>query len=299
MLPFTTPFEEDGNIHVEALRSNLKRWNQTDVKGYVALGSTGERVHLNEREYVQVIGIARSEVPLDRAFIAGAGQQSTRGTIEEIRLAANAGADAALVLTPYFYRSAITQDGLITFFISVADSSPVPVLLYSMPILTGVTIEPETIARLSEHQNIIGVKDSSADVPRFKRTMELVRRDDFVILTGNGTVLLDCLRAGAYGAILAVGCVTPEICTELFKAMSAGDEKRAAQLQEVLTPLARAVTIEFGIGGLKASMEMVGYKGGLVRPPLKMPDERGRRQIAALLDTALESAKISAHTVTS
>ena len=282
-LPVTTPFTQDGQLALDALRSNLSRWNKSGVIGYVLLGSTGERVHLDDREYLSTVESARAEVPDDRAFIVGAGQQSTLGTINEIKKAARAGADAVLVITPYFYRSAITQETLIDYYTAVADSSPVPVLLYSMPPLTGIKIEPETVARLSEHQNIAGVKDSSNDVAGFTKTVELCSRD-FAVLTGNGTVLLDTLRAGATGGILAVGCVVPEVCVEIFRVFLVGDDERAAPLQAKLTPLATAVTTRFGIGGLKAALDLAGYRGGAVRAPLRAPDEAARAEIAALLD---------------
>jgi 4-hydroxy-2-oxoglutarate aldolase len=187
-----------------------------------------------------------------------------------------------LVITPYFYRSAITQETLISYYTAVADSSPVPVLLYSMPPLTGIKIEPETVARLSEHPNIIGVKDSSNDIAGFSKTVNFCTRD-FAVLTGNGTVLLDALRAGATGGILAVGCAVPEVCVEIFRAFKAGEDERAALLQSMLTPLATAVTTRFGIGGLKAALDLAGYRGGSVRAPLRTPDESARKEIAALL----------------
>ncbi len=216
------------------------------------------------------------------AFIVGAGQQSTLGTINEIKRAAQAGADAVLVITPYFYRSAITQETLVSYYTAVADEAPVPVLLYSMPPLTGIKIEPETVARLSEHPNIIGVKDSSNDVAGFSKTVNLCP-SDFAVLTGNGTVLLDALRAGATGAILAVGCAVPEICVEIFRAFQAGEVERAETLQSKLTPLAAAVTTRFGIGGLKAALDLAGYRGGAVRAPLRAPDEAARKEIETLL----------------
>jgi 4-hydroxy-2-oxoglutarate aldolase len=151
------------------------------------------------------------------------GQHSIRGTIAEIEKAVQCGADAVLVLTPHYYRSAITQEALFSFYNAVADASAVPLLLYSMPALTGIKIEPETIARLSEHRNIIGVKDSSNDVDGFAQTVKLCP-PEFAVLTGNGTVLLDALRAGATGAILAVGCVVPEICVEIFNAFARDDQ---------------------------------------------------------------------------
>ena len=282
LLPITTPFRSDLVDHA-ALRSNISRWSTTGISGYVVLGSTGERVHLEEREYLEVIETVREAVPRSISFIVGAGQQSTLGTINEIKRAAGAGADAVLVITPYFYRSAITQDTLVSHYTAVADASPVPVLLYSMPPLTGIKIEPETVARLSEHANIIGVKDSSNDVANFGKTVELCP-SDFAVMTGNGTVLLDALETGATGAILAVGCAVPEICVEIFRAFNAGENDHASVLQAKLTPLATAVTTKFGIGGLKAALDLAGYRGGTVRAPLRPPDEAARKEIATLFD---------------
>ncbi|HEU4768045.1 MAG TPA: dihydrodipicolinate synthase family protein [Pyrinomonadaceae bacterium] len=285
LLPTTTPFDANGQILTSAIAANLKAWSSTGVSGFVVLGSTGERVHLDEREYVQTIETSRAAVRNDLAFIVGAGQQSTIGTINEIKKAAAAGADAVLVITPNYYRSAITQETLVNYYLAVAEASPIPVLLYSMPALTGVKIEPETIARLSEHPNIIGVKDSSNDIAGFAETVKLCP-DGFAVMTGNGTVLLDSLRAGATGGILAVGCVVPEVCVEVFRTF---ETERAAELQAKLTPLATAVTTKFGIGGLKAALDLAGYAGGEVRAPLRMPDDGARKEIAALLEAVVVS----------
>ena len=283
LLPTTTPFGAGGAIDFASLTSNLDKWSQTGIRGFVLLGSTGERVHLDEREYLQTIETARAATSKNLAFIVGAGQQSTRGTINEIKNAARAGADAVLVITPHFYRTAITQETLVSYYTAVADESPVPVLLYSMPPLTGIKIEPETVGRLSEHANIIGVKDSSNDIAGFSQTVKSCS-SDFAVMTGNGTVLLDALHAGATGAILAVGCAAPEVCVDIFRAFNASDEERAAMLQSKLTPLATAVTTKYGIGGLKAALDLAGYRGGNVRAPLRAADEAARAEIAALLD---------------
>src|ERR1044072_2179772 len=224
LLPTTTPFDADGNVSASAISSNIRDWTARGVIGFVVLGSTGERVHLDEREYLETIEISREAAASDSSFIVGAGQQSTINTIREIKNAARSGADAVLVITPFFYRPAITQDTLINFYTAVADASPVPVLLSSMPPLTGIKIEPETVARLSEHANIIGVKDSSNDMTGFSKTVNLCP-PDFAVMTGNGTVLLDGLRAGATGGILAVGCVVPEVCVEINQAFNAGNEE--------------------------------------------------------------------------
>lgn len=258
----------------------------------MVMGSTGERVHLDEREYIALIETARREVPSHLSLIAGAGQQSTRGTIEEIRRAAAAGAAAALVLTPHFYRAALTSEVIIQHYNAIADSSPVPVILYSMPALTGIKIEPETAARLSEHDNIIGIKDSSADIDGLQETVRLVR-SDFAVLTGNGTVFNEGLRVGARGGILAVGCVAAELCLAIFAAAGSGELDRAARLQSALSPLAAAVTTRFGIGGLKSALELRGFAGGLPRAPLPKPDAAAREEIRICLaqaDAALQES---------
>ncbi|MEP6818656.1 MAG: dihydrodipicolinate synthase family protein [bacterium] len=286
LLPITTPFDSTGEVDLHGLRANIAKWNATGISGYVLLGSTGERVNLDEREYLEIIEAARAEVPEPLIFIAGAGQQSTRGTIAEIRrVIAAVPVDAFLVITPHFYRPSITQQALITHYQSVADTSPVPVILYSMPALTGIKIEPETAACLSEHENIIGIKDSSADVDALRETIKLVRKD-FAVLTGNGTVLNQALSSGARGGILAVGCVAPALCIAIALAVKSGDAAVAAALQEKLTPLAEAVTIRFGIGGLKAALEMKGYVGGAVRAPLRAPDDEAREEIRKCLEAA-------------
>lgn len=283
LLPVVTPFDRQLNLDHQAMVQNLSQWKTTGITGYVMVGSTGERVHLDEPEYLQVIENSRAATPADLAFIVGAGQQSTVGTINEVKRAAAAGADAVLVITPYFYRTAITQETLMDYYRAVADAAPVSVLLYSMPALTGIKLEPETIAALSQHPNIIGVKDSSNDVAGFSKTVTLCP-DDFAVLTGNGTVLLDALRAGATGGILAVGCVVPETCVEILRAFRVGEVEHAKQLQTRLTPLAAAVTTRFGIGGLKVALDLAGYRGGSVRAPLRAASAPAREEIAKLIN---------------
>ena len=281
-------------MDLSGLRSNIVKWNNTGIAGYVVLGSTGERVNLNEGEQFEVIATVRKDVPGDLLFIAGVGQQSTRGTIQEIeRLVRTVAVDAVLVITPHFYRPAITQDALVAHYTCVAGASRVPLILYSMPALTGIKIEPATAAALSEHANIIGIKDSSNDIAALQETIKLVR-DDFAVLTGNGTVLREALGAGACGAILAVGCVAPELCLEIFRSVQAGDHERSERLQTALTPLAAAVTTRFGIGGLKAALDMRGFAGGQVRAPLQQPGDEARDEIQRCLQAAEQALLVEA-----
>ncbi len=294
LLPIATPFHGDGSVNLSGLHSNILKWNATGIAGYVVLGSTGERVNLDEAEQLQVIKAAREAAPANLLFIAGVGQQSTRGTIQEIeRLTAAVTVDAVLVITPHFYRAAITRDALMDHYTAVADASAAPLILYSMPALTGIRIEPLTAAKLSEHANIVGIKDSSNDIAGLRETIQLARQD-FAVLTGNGTVLREALGAGACGGILAVGCVASELCLEIFSAAKSSDDERRERLQDALTPLAAAVTTRFGIGGLKAALDMIGYTGGRVRAPLLAPADEARAEIQRCLKAAEQALLVEA-----
>lgn len=285
LIPFITPFDEEGEVDASSLCANFERWNRTGVRGYVALGSTGERVHLSERECLRVLELARPCVPHDFSFIVGAGQQSTRLTIDEVRRWTGAGADCVLVITPSYYRSEMTQSALMDYYRAVADAASVPLLLYNIPQLTGITLAPETVARLAEHENICGIKDSSGDIVTMGETLRLVPTD-FAVLVGHGAALLAALGAGARGAILAVGCFAPRMCVEIQSAFEAKDYERARTLQRKLAFLVRTVMGRFGIGGIKAAMNALGYEGGRVRAPLSMPDAAALLEIAELVKAA-------------
>jgi 4-hydroxy-2-oxoglutarate aldolase len=292
LLPFTTPFDDNGDADLSAIRSNIEKWNQTGISGHVVLGSTGERVHLDERECLQVIEAARDAVPEQLAFIVGAGQQSTQATIDEIRRVTAAGADAVLVITPHFYRAEMTQKALVNHYLAVADASSVPVLLYSVPQFTNVTLAPETIARLSEHENIVGVKDSSGDILNLAETARLVPRD-FAVLTGHGASLYPALCVGACGAILAIGCLAPHLSVAIYETFRAGEHERAREMQGRLTRLTRGIPGRYGISGLKAALDMLGYAGGRVRAPLADASAEAQREIAAALEETGLLAEVS------
>lgn len=287
-IPFPTNFDAAGEVDARAVRANIGRWNGTGVSGFVALGSTGERAHLDERERLLLVEAAREAVPRDSAFVVGVGEQSTRATVADAGRMSEAGADAVLVLTPHFYRGAMTAEALYAHFAAVADASTAPVILYNIPQNTGVTLAPEVVARLAAHGNILGIKDSSGDVLALTEMLRLTldRAHEFAVMTGHGGALYAALCAGAPGAILAVACVAPELCVAIHEAFSVGEHERARALQRRLAPLAAAVTTRFGIGGLKAALGLLGYEGGAVRAPLRGPGEDGRRELARLLEEA-------------
>jgi 4-hydroxy-2-oxoglutarate aldolase len=280
--PLTTPFAADGSLDLGALRANVARYNQTGLVGYVALGSNGEAVHLSSSERNRVIETIKQSATTDHTIIAGVNELATFAAIEATRAAAGSGAEAALVITPYFYKSAMNGAALTEFFTEVADKAPIPVLIYNVPQNTGVVIDSATIARLSAHQNIAGVKDSSGNMGAISDTIRRTS-SSFAVLTGNGGILYPSLTMGARGAILGVACAAPRACVEVFEAVKTGDHAKAKDLQRRIAPLSHAVTAQFGVPGLKAAMEMTGLSGGEPRAPLVRASDADRNEIKTVM----------------
>ncbi len=280
--PITTPFDARGDLDTGALAANVERYNRADLAGYLAFGSNGEAVHLSAGERLEVLETLRRTAAPGRVVVAGINEQSTRAAIEATRQAAGAGADAVLVITPYFYKSAMKQDVLRRFFEDVAEASPLPVLAYNIPQNTGVTVQPATLGRLAAHPNLIGVKDSSGNQGALAETVRLTP-DDFTVLVGNAGILYPSLAMGASGGILAVACIAPEACAELYRAATGGDHERARELQHRLSPLASLVTAGLGIPGLKAAADLAGLAGGPPRAPLSPAGAVERERLAAAM----------------
>jgi 4-hydroxy-2-oxoglutarate aldolase len=264
--PVVTPFR-DGEIDLPAARQNARRWMATGLAGLVALGTNGESAYVDDDESEALVAALREEVPRARVLVAGTGRDSTRATIEATRRAARAGADAVLVRTPAFFKSQMTGDVLVQHYSAVADASPVPVLLYNFPAVFGVDLAAPTIEKLARHPNVIGVKESGADVAKIAENVARTP-PGFAVFCGAAPVFYPALAVGATGGILALACVVPELCVELYELARAGRHADARELQRRLTPLARAVTTAHGVPGLKAALDLVGYVGGAPRAPL-------------------------------
>ena len=267
MPPIPTPFNAAGDVHEGALVENLERWNQYDLRGYVVLGSNGEGVLLDEGEKVRVWKMARRVIPADRLLVAGTGAESTRQTIAITLQAAEAGADAALVVTPHYYGPKMTADSLMQHYTQVADASPIPILIYNVPKFTNVNMSAAAVARAAEHPNIVGIKDTSGNITQLAETVRMVG-PGFQVLAGSASFLLAGLAVGAVGGILALANIAPQMGQELVRLFEAGARDEAAALQQRMIPVNNAVTARFGIAGLKAAMDMLGYYGGPVRSPL-------------------------------
>lgn len=280
--PVTTPFNERGEVDYAALSSNIQRYNETGLVGYVALGSNGEAVHLTADERQRVIETVKRAATSEHTIVAGVNELSTRSAIEAARAAADCGAGAVLVITPYFYKSSMTQEALARHFTEVADHSPLPVLIYNVPQNTGVVIDSQTIASLGEHPNIIGVKDSSGNMGAISETIRS-SPEDFAVMVGNGGILYPSLDMGATGAVLGVACAAPRACVELFEAHRAGDHAKARELQNRLAPLSHIVTAGLGVPALKTAMDILGFAGGPPRAPLGPVTSSNRDKIEAVI----------------
>jgi 4-hydroxy-2-oxoglutarate aldolase len=267
LAPIPTPFDAAGRLDLARLRKALRHWLRTPLTGIVVLGSTGEAALVDEAESTKVIAAARDVVPRTRTFIVGTGRESTQATVRASKRAAALGADAVLVRTPGFYKDRMTSEALIEHYMTVADRSPVPVLLYNFRALTGVNLQADAIARLARHQNIAGIKESGGDV------MELSDRvaaasDTFHVLAGSATTFHQALSLGAVGGILAFSCVAPDLCTRLFALARAGRHDEAGVLQQRIVPLTRLFVSVHGIPGLKAALNLAGCDVGEPRRPL-------------------------------
>jgi 4-hydroxy-2-oxoglutarate aldolase len=282
--PLVTPFREDGAVDDEAFEANLERYAAFDLAGYLVLGSNGEALSLDADEKLRLVSATRRRSG-GRTVLAGTGLESTRATLELTRRSADAGADAALVLTPHYFRPQMTQDALQRHFEAVAEASPIPVLLYTVPQFTGVACPPALPAALSAHPRIEGIKDSSGDVALLGRIVASVP-ESFAVLCGSAPVFYPSLCAGVAGGVLAVACCAPRPAAALFRAFERGDHRAARRIQTALTPLATAVTSMHGVPGLKAAMEVAGFRGGLPRPPLLALDPALRGDLHQLLERA-------------
>jgi 4-hydroxy-2-oxoglutarate aldolase len=288
----TTPYAHDGSVSLPDLKQNVHRYNETELAGYVALGSTGESVLLTRSEMDGILGAVRESAANEKKLLAGAGAESTAETIERTKRAADLGYDAALVKTPYYYKPAYKPEVLIAHYRRVADESPIPVMLYSIPQFTGVALGAADVAALADHPNIIGIKDSSGNV---QGVAEIVAGTPsaFQVLVGSAATMYPSLAIGAQGAILALACALPEKCVSLFELVRQGDHEKARELQSILLPASKLIVSEMGIAGVKHAMDQRGYRGGVPRLPLLPLHQEQKKRLNDLLAT-LEPAAVRA-----
>jgi 4-hydroxy-2-oxoglutarate aldolase len=263
----TTPFAPDDSVSLADLRHNIQLYNRTDLAGYVVLGSTGESVLLSRSEMEGILATVKEAAGTGKLLIAGTGAESTVETIVRTKRAAELGYHAALVKTPYYYKPAYKPEVYIAHYRRVADASPIPVLLYSVPQFTGVALEAPEVAVLAGHSNIIGIKESSGNVQRVAEIIAATPAE-FHVLVGAAATIYPSLALGARGGILALASALPEKCVALFELVRQGHHNKARELQAILMRASKLIVSELGIAGVKFAMDQRGYRGGIPRLPL-------------------------------
>jgi 4-hydroxy-2-oxoglutarate aldolase len=266
--PIVTPFAANGDLDERGLAGNVDRYLASPLTGLVVLGSNGEAASLEDAEADRVIALVRQRVPRGRPMLVGTGRESTRATIAASRRAADLGADAVMARTPSFYKPQMTSEAFVRHFTEVADASPLPVILYNVTIYTGVNLLPDAVEELSEHPNIVGLKDSGNDMLQIGDYLARAKAG-FTILAGAAPTFFTSAVLGVHGAVLALAGIVPELCVELFDHVRAGRVEQGRALQARLMPLARAIGPVHGVPGLKAALDLLGLAGGVPRPPLR------------------------------
>lgn len=277
--PITTPFQYDGSLYKSKVFHNVERWNKTALAGYVVCGSTGESVMLTPEEKFDMFGWVAEAAAPEKLLIAGTGVESVRETVWLTNKAAEMGYKAAMIRTPHYYKSLLNRDeAQLIYFRTVADQVKIPIMIYNWPQTTGIDISTEAVVALSQHPNIIAIKESSGNL---EKVMRLIREVNpgFQVLVGSAPTLWPSFSVGAVGAVLAFANAAPYACITIWEAHRTREVEAAKDWQERIMKPARLVTTKYGVPGLKYAMELNGYYGGPPRLPLTVLGPDAKREI--------------------
>ncbi|MCL1993947.1 MAG: dihydrodipicolinate synthase family protein [Spirochaetes bacterium] len=281
-----TPFKANGDLDTDAFVSNVNKWNEDKMAGYLVIGSNSETVYLSEEEKLELVKLTVHNAKKDRFVMVGSGMDSARETVRLTNKCAKLGAHCALVLTPFYYGPFMDSKAMIRFFTEVADNSDIPILIYNVSKFTNVNIGADAVAELSRHKNIVGIKDSNGDVPQLA-TFLRVADPSFQVMTGTFSAWYPALAMGTTGIISAMANCCPNEIAETQELYEAGKHKEAFEFYQRMFPVNGAVTGGFGIAGLKYACDYLGYKGGSVRNPLADCNASQQEQIRAIIEKAL------------
>ncbi len=277
--PITTPFDHAGNIYAAKVQHNVEKWNRTSLSGYVVMGSTGESVMLNTEEKISMWEMVAQHASPDKLLIAGTGMESVRETVCLTNRAAEMGYKAAMVRTPHYYKNLVNRaDAQMLYYRAVADQSRIPLIIYNWPQATGVDIPVEAVVGISEHPNVIAIKESSGSL---EKVMQMIRevKHGFQVLVGSAPTLWPSLLMGACGAILAYANAAPYSVIAIWEAFRTREEAAGLDWQNRIGRPAALVTTKYGVPGLKYAMDLNGYYGGPPRLPLTGPSADAKREI--------------------
>ena len=277
--PIVTPFNHEGEIWKPKVQHNIEKWNKTGLSGYVVCGSTGESVMLTTEEKIQLWQWVAEYAAPEKLLIAGTGVESVRETVALTNCAAGIGYKVAMVRTPHYYKNLINNGPAQTlYFRAVADQTKIPIFIYNWPQVTGVDIPAEAVAALSEHPNIIAIKESSGNL---EKVMQMIRevKKGFQVLTGSAPTLAPSFAVGCTGAVLAFANAAPYATVSIWEAHRTRESEAALDWQKRIGRPAVLVTTKYGIPGLKYAMDLAGYYGGPPRLPLIPPSPEAKKEI--------------------
>jgi 4-hydroxy-2-oxoglutarate aldolase len=277
--PITTPFNHEGDLWKVKLQHNIEKWNVTGLAGYVVCGSTGESVMLTTEEKIQLFEWTAEYAAPEKLLIAGTGVESVRETVGLTNRAADIGYKVAMVRTPHYYKNLINNaPAQMLYYRAVADQSKIPLIIYNWPQTTGVDIPAEAVAQLSEHPNIIAIKESSGNLEKVLQMIREVKKG-FQVLTGSAPTLAPTLAVGAVGAVLAFANAAPYATISIWEAHRTREPEAALDWQNRIGRAAYLVTAKYGVPGLKYAMDLAGYYGGPPRLPLTVPTTQAKKEI--------------------
>ena len=281
--PIMTPFLHE-ELAMDKLAENIEKYNETNLRGYMPLGSNGEFRSLTEAESVAVVDVVQKTKAPTKTLMVGVGRESAKATIEFIRKIEDKGVDYASVLTPHYYTSAMTDQALIKHYITIADQSGLPILIYNAPKFAGgVVVSAEVISVLAAHPNIVGMKDTSkGDISVYINAIP--NGADFCILAGSINKFYESLLAGAVGGVLSIANYLPDMCCQLYEVYLSGDREEGQQKDKYVRSLSAQAAGKHGVPGVKAAMDLLGFFGGEPRIPLSALDEKQVAELRGVLE---------------
>ena len=280
--PVVTPFTDDGKFNEKAFRKIVNHLIESGVHGIFPLGTTGEFYAFDTDEIRCIFEATKDEVRGRVPIYAGASHITTRGVIERVHIAEDVGFDAVSVLTPMFISQ--TQDELYEYYKTIAENTKLPVIMYNNKPKTNVTIEPRTVSRLAEIDNIIGIKDSTGDFTNSAEYLRLTKDNGkFSVLIGRDTLIYAGLCSGAAGSIASCANVAPRLVADIYDKFKAGDFKGSLDAQFALNPLRIACNMGTFPEVIKEGLELEGYNAGKCLPPIRPLSGEQREALRILL----------------
>lgn len=284
--PMITPFDKNDEVDYGKHEANVKKWAEFDLGGFLVLGSNSETVFLTEEEKLKLIEITVKNKGENKLVMVGTGMESTKETIKLTNKAADIGADCALIITPFYYGGKMNDEALINYYTEVAENVKIPILIYNVTKFTHVNISPAAVKVLSKHENIIGMKDSSGNIPQLISFKKVIDRNNFNLMVGTASAWYPALTLGVEGSIMALANCCPQECIDVQKYYEAGETEKAQELYERVFPVNSAVTGKYGIPGLKYACDLLGFEGGFVRKPLLQAKDNEKEELMKILKDA-------------